>query len=174
MSLKNLFIELNNLNSFNSFSQSYNILKQFNPSIHDLYNINKYYYQYKKQIINKDILNITENDNYNYIKMQMFKNNYLDCYLIFWGPYSKSPIHNHSENGCYLKVLNGNLNELIYSNNNLNQLICNKTNVINNKEIGYIHNTMGYHNIINPNNFMVTSIHIYSPPNFISKIFSEN
>lgn len=172
MSLKNLFIELNNLKYFNSFSQSYTILKQFNPSIHDLYNINKYYYQYKKQIINKDILNISENNNY--IKMQMFKNNYLDCYLIFWDPYSKSPIHNHSENGCYLKVLNGNLNELIYSNNNLNQLICNKTNVINNKEIGYIHNNMGYHSIINPNNFMVTSIHIYSPPNFISKIFSEN
>ena len=173
MCFKQVLTKLGQINYVkNWYQQSYIILNQFNPSIHELYKLNKYYYQYKKKIYNKEILKTTENNGY--IKMQIFKNNILDCYLIFWEPYSKSPIHNHSNNGCNLKVLNGSLEETLYNLNTDGELKLKKTSIIDKNNIGFIHNNMGVHSITNPNNYLVTSLHIYSPPDFNAKIFNEN
>ena len=172
MYYKHFLKKLGEINSMNNrFSQAYTILNQFNPSIHEFYNLNKYYYQYKKKFRNKDILKTTENNGY--IKMQVFKNNILDCYLIFWEPHSKSPIHNHADNGCYLKVLNGCLEESLYNLTNNGELLLKKTEIIDKNNIGFIHNDIGNHSITNPNDYLVTSIHIYSPPDFNARIFND-
>ena len=101
-----------------------------------------------------------------YIRNKIYSNKYFEIILISWSPYSKSEIHDHSKNGCAFKVLQGELVEYLYNK---------KLDLINNKnylknDISYIDNNMGYHKIINNTKNIVHSIHIYSPPNYISQM----
>ena len=43
----------------------------------------------------------------NYHKFKIYNNNNFEIYIINWNRYSYSPIHNHSKNGCVMKVLDG-------------------------------------------------------------------
>ena len=72
-----------------------------------------------------------------------------------------SKIHNHSENGCIFKVLDGQLSEFIYSNKNINLLESN--NLIRNS-VSYIDDSIGFHKVGNDSKTPCSSIHIYSPP----------
>lgn len=168
-SFSNLFEKLNKIRNFNETKQ---ILSYFNPSIHS---VNIIHNRYNNNILNNsvNILDIKHNDGY--IKFKLFENKHLESYLIFWDPYSKSPIHNHATNGCYLKVLNGNLLEKKYSYQFKNEVCILKENnidILNNNEISFIDNTIGYHKIYNPNSFTVSSLHVYSPPNYITSVFN--
>ena len=101
-----------------------------------------------------------------YIRNKVYSNKYFEIILISWGPNSKSKIHDHSKNGCAFKVLQGELVEYLYNK---------KLDLINNKnylknDISYIDNNIGYHKIINNTKNIVHSIHIYSPPNYISQM----
>ena len=40
-----------------------------------------------------------------YNKILFCENKLLDCYFIFWNRNSESKIHDHSNNGCYYKLL---------------------------------------------------------------------
>ena len=79
----------------------------------------------------------------------------------------KSKIHNHADYGCLQKILCGNLQEIIYDINNFKNI---KENELSKNSINYIDNKIGYHKIINKNEVSV-SLHIYSPPKFITKYF---
>ena len=68
--------------------------------------------------------------------------------------------HDHSSNGCWLKILSGNLLETLY-NKDLKK-ICIKN--IDKNEVSFMHNEFGYHSITNNSDNNVYSIHIYSPP----------
>ena len=164
----NLFEKLNKIGNFNETKQ---ILSYFKPKIH---NVNSIHYRYNNNLSNSiNILGITHKEGY--IKFKLFENKHIESYLIFWDPYSKSPIHNHATNGCYLKVLNGNIIEKKYRYQYKNELCLLKEDnidIINSNEISFIDNTIGYHKIYNPNSFTVSSIHVYSPPNYITTKFS--
>ena len=90
-----------------------------------------------------------------------------EIYVITWPNKSGSHIHNHSENGCLMKVLRGNLVETLYNKD----LIVKGVNTYSNDEIGYIDNTLGYHSINNPFMDMAVSLHIYSPYQHKTKFF---
>ena len=97
-----------------------------------------------------------------YNKILFCENKMLDCYFIFWNRNSESKIHDHSNNGCYYKLLKGNLNEYVY-NTDLNII---RVNNILEDELSYIDNDIGYHKILNPENELAISVHVYSPPNY--------
>jgi len=88
--------------------------------------------------------------------------------LISWAPGAKSHIHNHPENGCIYKVLDGILIEETYDTKTL--ALTNLTTLLSN-DMGYIDNSICYHKMYNPENFSAYSLHIYSPPNFNMSIY---
>ena len=102
----------------------------------------------------------------NYMKNLVFRNKDIEAFVVCWLPGQETKIHNHSDNGCILKILQGNIDEIIY-NNNLEVL---KNNTLIKNDIQYIDNSIGIHKMIN-NDEKTVSLHIYSPPNFVPKFF---
>ena len=133
------------------FSNIVDIVKKYNGS------------DWKKYIDNTK----SDDKNYNKKKIDIVDNDYFDMYVVSWNNNKKSKIHDHSENGCIMKVLNGNLNEYIYDKNL--KLINYKT--ITTNDVSFIDNNKGYHSIRNIDDVSNT-LHIYSPPNHITKYFN--
>ena len=107
-------------------------------------------------------------DNYN--KVLVDKDDNFDIYIITWNKYQKSPIHDHSKNGCIYKVLQGSIIEEHYDNNlklQNNKLICKNIT-------GYIDNTIGYHKMINNTNEVVVTLHLYSPSDYKTNYFNQS
>tara|TARA_B100000123_G_scaffold173990_1_gene129200 strand:+ start:226 stop:666 length:441 start_codon:yes stop_codon:yes gene_type:complete len=104
----------------------------------------------------KDYINFENN---NYGKKLVHRDDNFEIKVLSWKPGDKSGIHNHSEFGCLMKVLQGNLQENIYSDN-LNLL---DIKHLSTNEVSYIDNTIGYHSINNNYNKDCISLHIYSP-----------
>lgn len=94
-----------------------------------------------------------------YNKKYIVNTENFDLVLISWFPSSKSKIHNHPSKGCLMKIMEGSLKEILYSQDlkiiSVNDLIVNQTK--------YIDNQIGYHKIQNIIQSMVYSLHIYSP-----------
>ena len=106
---------------------------------------------------------------FGYYKKLMHINDQFEIYLIFWSPFASSPIHNHPDKGCVLKLLSGKLIEEIYSNKN-NYVEYQQTNILN---LNSVNNRFGneiLHKIINLENISV-SLHVYFPPKFKHNIF---
>ena len=102
-----------------------------------------------------------------YHKEKIFENDYLDIYIITWNKKQQSQIHNHSKNGCWLKMLQGKLIENIYDKN-INLQV---KNILNSGDISFMHDDIGYHQIINDNDDISVSLHVYSPPKHVTKYF---
>ena len=99
-----------------------------------------------------------------YNKNIIFRNEDFEIILISWDKNICTNIHSHPENGCIMKILDGNLKEEIYKENHLNSYLIKKNN-FNKGDISFIHDSLGYHRIINEDQYSY-SLHIYSPPNF--------
>ena len=130
-----------------------------------------------------DNFSVYRNNNKNYkergdyIKIPLHTSLWFDCYLIIWGPDAISPIHDHADNGCLYKVIQGNIRERIYSNINLLEL---STRELSTGEIGEISNSQGYHRMENIANKKIgscekplvsASVHFYSPPGYKMNLF---
>jgi predicted metal-dependent enzyme (double-stranded beta helix superfamily) len=100
-----------------------------------------------------------------YDRIMVYKNENIEIYIITWNSNQNARIHDHSEKGCYLKILQGCLEEKIYDNE-LNLL---STNIIKEGDISFMHNKIGFHSIHNNTNKISVSLHIYSPPNHKTK-----
>ncbi len=81
-----------------------------------------------------------------------------EIFIIYWNQGYTSPIHSHAENGCILYVLDGFLEETVYSDSGIthNKTICSF-------DKSFITNTIGTHQIKAAAESI--SVHIYSPPN---------
>ena len=132
------------IRQINNLSKSTNILKQYNS------------YDWKKYV---------EFCNINYKKNLFYRNKDFEMFIVCWNPFQETKIHNHSNKGCILKILEGNMNEKIYDKN-FNLLHENK---LEKNNIRYIDDNLGIHKMINGSEKCI-SLHIYSPPNFIPTI----
>lgn len=101
-----------------------------------------------------------------YHKEKIFSNNYCDIFIITW--FSESVIHDHAENGCIFKLLEGKLNESFYKKEN-GKLIHIKDTIYEKNSTGYIDNNIGYHKITNLLTNPSYSINIYSPSKYKCK-----
>ncbi len=106
---------------------------------------------------------------YGYQKKLIHVDDHFEIYLIFWSPYSSSPIHDHPEKGCVLKLLKGKLNEELYINKNTHVEYL-KTISININDINNRNGNEILHKIINLNEMSI-SLHVYFPPKFKQNIF---
>ena len=107
-----------------------------------------------------------------YIKRLVYNNNEYEIFVVSWMPFKKSTIHDHSENGCLYKVLEGNLDEERYSFDKSFKLL--ETKKQKEKDINYIDNDICLHRMINNTNKIVYSLHIYSPPNYNIKSYEKD
>ncbi len=106
------------------------------------------------------------------IPSRLSVNTYFDIFLIHWPPGFQSKIHNHAENGCCLKVLQGTLQESRYQLNSLdNSMTPLETNELPTNNVSFLSNEIGVHSISNPMTEWAVSLHVYSPQNFITTYF---
>lgn len=103
-----------------------------------------------------DWIKYKKNTDY-YTKKIIYQNQDFEAIIISWEKNVITPIHSHPENGCILKVLDGQLSEDYYNNNKIINTILNKN------DIGY-RNGGEFHTIKALEKSY--SLHIYSPPNF--------
>ncbi len=86
-------------------------------------------------------------------------------YLIKWPSNSQSLIHNHQNMGCIMKIMEGQLEESVYTKElelkTINELDSLK-DVRNHEKIGYIDDTIGYHSIKNKSEFDAYTLHLYA------------
>lgn len=138
-------IDINNLTSLVSKHLQNNTLKTFPLEKFNLKNI-------------LDYIKFKKNEYYRNI---IFKNKLFEIIIISWWQGSKTKFHNHPKNGCKLKVLFGELQEKLFSNNNL------KINLITENQCSYLDDSIGIHQIeaCKPS----LSLHIYSPSGFYDK-----
>jgi len=134
----------------------------FTPNIekisHILLNYNgSDWIKYKKLLVN------------GYNKTKIYSNVDYDLILINWSKGTKSKIHDHSDNGCVFKVLEGKLCEKIYEPNTL---IYKQTNIFKKNELSYINDIIGYHSIENIYSQNSYSLHLYVPSNYITNYYN--
>ena len=100
-----------------------------------------------------------------YNKTLITQSDFFELYLISWLPNNSSIVHNHQDNGCVFKVLEGQLNEDIFLED---QKTCITSKNILSNQSSYIDNQIGYHQIKNLNDSFSYSLHLY-PPSEINK-----
>lgn len=94
----------------------------------------------------------------------LFRNPIFEIYLLKWQKDYATDFHLHPKNGCILRVISGQLLEIIKNKNYEQELHY----LRDSGDISYIDNEVGLHKIIAMEDSL--SIHIYSPPNFFEKI----
>ncbi len=99
-----------------------------------------------------------------YHRSKVFSNDDFEIFVITWNKLQQSKIHDHSENGCYMLILEGELVEELYNDTSS---LPKQTTTYKKGNVSYIHNDIGYHRILNKTTNIAISLHIYSPPNHI-------
>ena len=92
----------------------------------------------------------------------------IEIFIMSWKAGYETLPHDHSKNGCWLRVLKGELIERLYSVSNQEE----NTNAVSEGQISFMANDIGYHSIKNDTDKTTYSIHIYSPSMHKTKYFS--
>ena len=108
-------------------------------------------------------------DKIKYNVRRIYVNSEYEIVVITWDVNQHSGIHNHAENGCYMKVVQGELIENLYSAETL--VVKQTTQIKESDGIRFIKDSIGYHSIGNAGNEVAVSVHVYSPPNHDTKYF---
>jgi len=158
MALRNIINSLDNYIIHQNFNHIlfrnfiYNLLKNNNTISKDK-TLQEFKYYHLENTYNKQIV---------------CRNKLYSMEVISWGSNSKSPIHNHAEYGCFMKVLNGSLKENLYNS----ELEFIKETSLEQYDVSYIHNNIGVHSIENMNKLdMSYSLHIYFPGKYNTKYY---
>ncbi|PWY87761.1 cysteine dioxygenase type I [Aspergillus heteromorphus CBS 117.55] len=91
--------------------------------------------------------------------------------VLVWNPQKGSPIHDHANAHCIMKILAGELNEVIYDTPDPARghdapLTVKQETTYQPDEVAYICDTIGLHRVMNPQKDQVAvSLHLYTPPN---------
>ena len=102
-----------------------------------------------------------------YTKTIIYKDPSMSLELLSWGRNQKTRIHDHAKYGCFMKLMEGHLQEKLYDPESLqfNYMVDHKDT----KEVSYIENENNYHKILNPSKEFAYSLHIYIPGNYQTK-----
>ncbi|KAA8649284.1 hypothetical protein EYZ11_007955 [Aspergillus tanneri] len=91
--------------------------------------------------------------------------------LLVWNPGKGSPVHDHANAHCIMKILAGQLAETVYetpknADGKAGPLKVKSHRVHQMNEVAYISDEIGLHRVHNPNADQVAvSLHLYTPPN---------
>lgn len=99
-----------------------------------------------------------------YTRNKVYTNGDIDILVICWNNNQQSGIHDHPENGCLLRMLQGSIKEEVYIKQD-DKYTYSKTNYLEHNKVSYKEGNCCIHNIMNGNQLSV-SLHIYSPSNY--------
>jgi len=102
-------------------------------------------------------LNLDKLSEKNYYKNIIYQNDAFELILIKWEMGSETSIHEHPNNGCILKLLEGKLKEERYD-----KFKKYKSSELTVNSVGYMHDNLGAHKITALEESY--SLHLYSPP----------
>lgn len=88
--------------------------------------------------------------------------------ILCWTPGKGSPIHDHADAHCVMKILQGSLSETRYDfpKDNGKALEPVTETLYEENEVTYMADELGLHKISNPDpEIMAVSLHLYTPPN---------
>jgi cysteine dioxygenase len=125
-----------------------------------------YYNDITNNVIPNDYLPYVTINPHHYHRCKVFENNFFEMYIITWNTYQRSMFHDHSENGCHMLMLQGELIEEITNSTNT----ITTTSHYKEGDVTFINNDVGLHRISNPSSTNIAiSLHVYSPPNHKTK-----
>ena len=125
-----------------------------------------------KRYNGNDWLNHIDHSTTGLTRNKIYISNDIEVIILSWNSGYETLPHDHSENGCWLKMLKGNVIETQYRDNQSNLIQRGETNLITEGQISFMCNDFGYHSIKNDTEDIVFSLHIYSPPLHKTKYFS--
>ena len=110
-----------------------------------------------------------------YNRNLVFRTNIAEMYVITWSNNCESCIHDHPERGCIMKIVQGKLQEYIYSRSEDMVVTLTDTAMLtsDDKNIGYKIGNDVLHKIKNVYEDISVSIHIYAKPNYICNKYQE-
>lgn len=107
-----------------------------------------------------------------YIRDLVYQEDRFEIYLIRWAPGSKSKIHDHSEQGCVMKLLKGTLAETRFHPKSL-EAVGSVIHTIH-TEASFIHNSIAVHSVGNQStDSHALSMHLYAPPKHVAQTFEK-
>jgi cysteine dioxygenase len=95
--------------------------------------------------------------------------------LLCWTPGKFSPIHDHPCDGCWMKVLEGQVQEYRYKESDVDgSMECIQDMTCRSGQVLYIEDSMGLHKVGNPSaTERAVTLHVYSPPFAECKIWLD-
>lgn len=140
-----------------TFSQE--LLKYSKNKSPDYYfNFVNIFEKYSSQDWKNYISNLPKEKNIHNKYLIPLKNPDFDFYLIHWPPFVKSPIHSHSDFGCFQKILEGELLEKRFTLDNQKYI---SEQILQKNQVAFINDFQALHQVINPSNKDSFSLHIY-------------
>ena len=94
--------------------------------------------------------------------------------LICWEKGQITPIHDHGGEECWVKVMEGDIQETIYKIDDNGALNSGKTRVSKTGDISYMIDFMGYHRLENLSDKRSMSLHVYAKPIRNCQCFDDN
>ncbi|EGZ29860.1 hypothetical protein PHYSODRAFT_476031 [Phytophthora sojae] len=83
--------------------------------------------------------------------------------LLCWNRGKYSPIHDHPTDGCWVKVIQGHVNEVRYQKQD--DKLVETSNIVLTSGVTYMDDSFGLHKVGNPSQECdAISMHLYSPP----------
>lgn len=92
------------------------------------------------------------------------ENDLFTIIMLVWNGGKESPIHDHPCDGCWVRVLEGNVKETVYDKKEDGTLEQTSENLYHEGEITWMHDIKGFHKIGNPGTESSVTMHVYSPP----------
>lgn len=113
-----------------------------------------------------------ENSNINcdYTRNNLFElpNNLGQILILIWKPNCNSKIHNHPNSNCWVKLLEGKLEENIFNKDCKKKIA---TNLLSKNDVTFINDSIGLHSVHNKSSTdTAISLHVYSNNNDIKSI----
>ena len=93
--------------------------------------------------------------------------------LICWCAGHQTSIHDHGEEECWVKVIEGEFKETIYKKDEMGALKLTKTKYSKKNDITYMKDFMGFHRLENSANKRSMSLHLYAKPIRSCNVFNE-
>jgi predicted metal-dependent enzyme (double-stranded beta helix superfamily) len=110
-------------------------------------------------------------DKYAKIHLKDCSTDLFDVFIICWNNKQFSTPHDHPDNGCLLKILQGELHEKIFRKDTVGNFKYLYTNIYKEDQIGHRIGRNIIHDIVNTDQQSV-SLHIYSPPEYKTNYYS--
>lgn len=99
-----------------------------------------------------------------YTRNCIFENDQFELILLCWNPNQITPIHDHGGEECWVRVIKGEFEEVIYSINKQEELREVKTHTAKENEVTYMIDFMGFHTLQNLTNERGMTLHLYAKP----------